>query len=37
MVQEKNITLSDEGCMLFEFVNQMKDHEGTVDILTLKI
>lgn len=30
MLQDKSITLSDEGCLLFDFLNQMKDHEGIV-------
>ena len=33
MVQERNITLSEEGCLVFDFVNQMKDHEGAVSFV----
>lgn len=32
MLQEKNITFSDEGSLVFDFMNQMKDHEGMVRI-----
>ena len=30
MVQERNITLGEEGCLIFDFIDQMKDHEGAV-------
>ena len=30
MVQERNITLGEEGCLILDFIDQMKDHEGAV-------
>jgi hypothetical protein len=30
--QGQRITLAEEGCILFEFAEQMKDHEGNMQV-----